>query len=59
MNNYYDKILGCWLGKCLGGNIGQAYEGMKQRMPIKFTREFVEKAIPNDDLDLQILWLDN
>ena len=58
MNTYYDKILGCWLGKCLGGNIGQAYEGMKQRMPIKFTREFVEKAIPNDDLDLQILWLD-
>lgn len=58
MNNYYDKILGCWLGKCLGGNIGQPFEGMKQRMHIEFTREFVEKAIPNDDLDLQILWLD-
>ena len=58
MNTYYDKILGCWLGKCLGGNIGQPFEGMKQRMHIEFTREFVEKAIPNDDLDLQILWLD-
>lgn len=58
MLNIYDKILGCWLGKCIGGNIGQAYEGMKQRMDIFVSREFIEKALPNDDLDLQILWLD-
>lgn len=58
LKNYYDKVLGCWFGKCLGGNLGQSYEGMKQRMDIEFTDEFAEKAIPNDDLDLQILWLD-
>lgn len=55
---FYDKILGCWLGKCIGGNIGAPYEGMKQRLPIEYSDEAVKKVIPNDDLDLQILWLD-
>ncbi len=54
----YDKILGCWLGKCIGGNIGAPYEGMKQRLPIEYSDEAVKRTIPNDDLDLQILWLD-
>lgn len=55
---FYDKILGCWIGKCVGGNIGAPYEGMKQRLPIEYSEEAVKKVIPNDDLDLQILWLD-
>ena len=58
MNTIYDKIYGCWLGKCIGGNIGAPYEGMKQRMSLEYSSEYVEKVIPNDDLDLQILWLD-
>ena len=58
MDTYYDKIYGCWLGKCVGGNIGAPYEGMKQRISLKYSHEMVEKIIPNDDLDLQILWLD-
>ena len=57
-NVFLDKITGCWLGKCIGGNIGAPYEGMKQRLPIEFSYEAVKKTIPNDDLDLQILWLD-
>lgn len=58
MINYQDKVLGCWLGKCFGGNIGCPFEGVKQRVHVEFTRDFAEKSIPNDDLDLQILWLD-
>lgn len=57
-NTYYDKVLGCWLGKCIGGNIGAPYEGMKQRMALKYTSKFVDDILPNDDLDLQIIWLD-
>lgn len=55
---FRDKVFGCWLGKCIGGNIGAPYEGMKQRMELRYTPAFLEKMLPNDDLDLQILWLD-
>lgn len=58
MENFNDKVLGCWLGKCIGGNIGAPLEGMKQRMPIVYSPELAKQVIPNDDLDLQILWLD-
>ena len=56
--DFHDRVFGCWLGKCIGGNIGAPYEGMKQRMDLKYTPEFLENMLPNDDLDLQILWLD-
>lgn len=55
---FYDKVLGCFLGKCIGGNIGAKYEGMKQRTDVDFPFEKVYETIPNDDLDLQVLWLD-
>ena len=55
---FRDKVFGCWLGKCIGGNIGAPYEGMKQRMKLRYSPAFLEKMLPNDDLDLQILWLD-
>ena len=55
---FYDKVFGCFLGKCIGGNVGAKYEGMKQRNSVEFPFEKVHESIPNDDLDLQILWLD-
>ena len=55
---YRDRVYGCWLGKCIGGNIGAPYEGMKQRMHLQYSPKFLENMLPNDDLDLQILWLD-
>lgn len=55
---YRDRVLGCWLGKCVGGNIGAPYEGMKQRMSLQFSPDFLKDMLPNDDLDLQIVWLD-
>lgn len=58
MTDFYDKVLGCWLGKCLGGNVGAPFEGMKQRVSLTYAPEFVRDILPNDDLDLQILWLD-
>ncbi len=55
---YLDKVFGCWLGKCVSGTIGAPYEGMKQQLDFKYDPVFLDTLIPNDDLDLQVLWLD-
>ncbi len=57
-NDFLDKIYGCWLGKCICGTIGAPYEGYKGRMNVDFTPELFEEMLENDDLDLQVLWLD-
>lgn len=52
-----DKIYACWIGKNIGGTMGTPYEGMQQ---INDIQGFVtEKGVvlPNDDLDLQLVWL--
>jgi len=55
---YLDKVYGCFLGKALIGNIGAPYEGMKQYLDFEYSEEFFKEMIPNDDLDLQVLWLE-
>ncbi len=55
---YLDRVWGCWLGKCIAGTIGAPYEGMKQLMNVPYTPSMIESMLPNDDLDLQVLWLD-
>lgn len=57
-NVFLDKVYGCWLGKCVAGTIGAPYEGYKGRMNIDFDPKMFETALPNDDLDLQVLWLE-
>ena len=54
---FEDKVRACWFGKCLAGAIGMPYEG------VPFTLELQEKEIrlanvPNDDLELQLVWLE-
>lgn len=55
---YYNKIHGGWIGKCAGGILGAPIEGFKKFNSIPFTEELFETNFPNDDLDLQVLWLD-
>ena len=50
-----DKIFGCWLGKNIGGTIGAPVEGWKSEPMLPLA--FPGKNEPNDDLDLQLLWL--
>ena len=57
-HSYFDKVYGCWLGKCVCGNIGAPFEGMKQKLSVRFDRRMAEETAPNDDLDLQVLFLD-
>lgn len=54
---YLDKVYGCWLGKCICGSIGAPLEGCKQLFDYRFDPSFWKIARPNDDLELQILWL--
>ena len=54
---YLDKLHACWLGKSIGGTLGAPYEGRKEFLDVKgFTTKFGE-PLPNDDLDLQLVWL--
>lgn len=55
---YLDKVYGCFLGKTVIGTIGAPFEGIKMPMELEFRPEMVDAMLPNDDLDLQVLWLD-
>jgi len=55
---YYDKVLGGWTGKCGGGILGAPVEGFKRFNNIPFSDSLFATNFANDDLDLQVLWLD-
>jgi ADP-ribosylglycohydrolase len=48
--------MGCWLGKGVGGTLGQLYEGREGPLAAVFYEQLPDGMIPNDDLDLQVLW---
>lgn len=54
---YLDRVYGCFLGKAISGNIGAPYEGVKMEMNLPFLPLMIDCDRPNDDLDLQVLWL--
>ena len=56
-NEYYDKVLGGWTGKCLGGTVGR-FEGTKEITDFNIFELLPEGMVPNDDLDIQLIWLD-
>lgn len=55
---FLDKVYGCWIGKCVSGTIGAPYEGYKGILNIQYSPKLIENMLPNDDLDLQVLWLE-
>ena len=55
---YLDKVYGCFLGKTVIGTLGAPYEGIKMPLELPFKPEMINTMLPNDDLDLQVLWLD-
>lgn len=54
--NYRDKVMGCWLGKAVGGTLGMPFEGQDGPLDIAFYTPVPTEMLPNDDLDLQVLW---
>lgn len=53
---YEDKVRGCWFGKCLGGIAGMPFEGVPY-LPNMAAEDIHIKDVPNDDLELQLVWL--
>jgi len=56
-DEYLDRILGGWIGKFLGGSIGARFEGCKKWIELGPDELLPNEWPPNDDLDLQLLWL--
>ena len=55
---YLDKVRGCWAGKNIGGTLGAPMEGNLNMQNVTFyTQELNGVPAPNDDLDLQLVWL--
>ncbi len=54
---YFDKVYACWLGKNIGGTMGGPYEASKEMLDISGFKTKPGEPLPNDDLDLQLLWL--
>lgn len=56
---YKEKVYGCWLGKNIGGVLGEPFEGKRQVNDVSFytQKDLNGNPPPNDDLDLQLIWL--
>lgn len=55
--DYRKRVMGCWLGKAIGGTLGMPHEGKLGPLNLSFYDPVPTGALPNDDLDLQVLWL--
>lgn len=55
---YLDRVNGCWLGKNIGGTLGMPMEWERSKNDVTYyTHDITGEPLPNDDLDIQILWL--
>lgn len=60
LDSFRDKVLGCWLGKNAGGTLGEPLEakfGRKEMFQVEWYTSLPEGGIPNDDLEMQLIWL--
>ena len=57
-DEFRDRVLGCWTGKNIGGTLGTPFEGIREMPELDFyTHDLNGDPLPNDDLDLQLIWL--
>lgn len=57
---YKDKVMGCWYGKNAGGTLGGPLEnlwGKEEPFNISWYPVLQEGGVPNDDLEIQLIWL--
>ena len=58
LNEFRDKLAGCWAGKNAGGVFGAPFECKRMIPNVDFYVQDLTQGPPaNDDLDLQIVWL--
>lgn len=59
-DEYKDKVYACWMGKNCGGTLGAPLEkafAQEEPFAIDWYPELREGGIPNDDLEMQLIWL--
>lgn len=56
-DEYRSKMLGCWMGKSIGGTLGAPFEGRQELLNVTGYTHATGEPAPNDDLDLQLIWL--
>ena len=57
-DEFRSGILGCWMGKNIGGTLGAPFEWVRQVNDVKFyAQDLKGEPLPNDDLDIQLLWV--
>ena len=57
-SQYLNKVRGCWLGKNIGGTLGAPLESHRGVFDVEYYLHDTTKGVlPNDDLDLQLAWL--
>ena len=57
---YRDRVYGCWQGKNAGGTLGTPLEkawGQEDPFDVWWYPELKEGGLPNDDLEMQLVWL--
>ncbi|GAA3853718.1 ADP-ribosylglycohydrolase family protein [Tessaracoccus defluvii] len=57
---YRDRVYGCWQGKNAGGTLGTPLEkawGQDEPFDVWWYPELQEGGLPNDDLEMQLVWL--
>ncbi len=52
------KVYACWMGKNAGGTLGAPVEGQPGPHNFEWYPLLQEGGIPNDDLEMQLIWLD-
>lgn len=55
---YRKKVVGCWRGKSVGGTLGGPWEGKPGPLDLTYYDPVPTEMLPNDDLDLQVVWLE-
>ena len=55
---YKKKVVGCFIGKAVGGTLGAPVEGKRQINNFTYYNPVPTEMLPNDDLDLQVVWLE-
>ncbi len=56
MSCYRRQLEGCWLGKNVGGILGTPFEGFPTVNEIEYYTPVPERALPNDDVELQVMY---
>ncbi len=56
-SEFRDKVHACWLGKNIGGTLGAPLEGLRHTHALEYYEPVPDGSAPNDDLDLQLIWL--